>query len=117
MLGYPGEDIQDIRDTIKYLKEANPTKYTITVAYPIKGTALYDEIESKITKQPDWETSTDREIDFQRTYSRKFYDFALRHVTNEVNSSRTNSFKQKIIYKLKSTVHFLFMVLIAKKYG
>lgn len=85
MVGYPGEDEQDINETIAYLKAANPTHFTITVAYPIKGTSLYNEIEEKITIQPNWETSTDREIDFKRTYSRKFYDYAVRHIVNEVN--------------------------------
>ncbi len=85
MLGYPGEDKKDIQETISHLKKSNPTHFTITVAYPIKGTALYDEIESDITVQPDWETSTDRDIDFKRTYSRKFYNYAVRKVVNEVN--------------------------------
>jgi radical SAM superfamily enzyme YgiQ (UPF0313 family) len=88
MVGYPGEDEGDIVETIDYLKAANPTHFTITVAYPIKGTSLYNEIEEKITVQPDWKTSTDREIDFTRTYSRKFYDYAVRHIVNEVNYNK-----------------------------
>ncbi|UUC46650.1 B12-binding domain-containing radical SAM protein [Flavobacterium cerinum] len=88
MVGYPGENEDDINKTIQYLKEANPTEYTITVAYPIKGTSLYDEVESKITIKPDWETSTDRQIDFKRTYSRKFYDYAVSKVVNEVEFYR-----------------------------
>lgn len=88
MVGYPGEDEDDIHKTIQYLKEANPTEYTITVAYPIKGTSLYDEVENRITAQPDWETSTDRQIDFKRTYSRKFYDYAVSKVVNEVEFYR-----------------------------
>ena len=85
MLGYPGEDENDINQTINYLKKANPTYFTITIAYPIKGTSLYAEIEKDIIVQPDWETSTDRQIDFKRTYSRKYYDYAVRKVVNEVN--------------------------------
>ncbi len=88
MLGYPGEDRKDIKETIEHLKKSNPTHYTITVAYPIKGTALYDEIEEDITVQPDWETSTDRDIDFKRTYKRKYYEYAVRKVVNEVNFHR-----------------------------
>jgi len=88
MVGYPGEDQTDISQTIQYLKEANPTHYTITIAYPIKGTSLYDEIEKDITIQPDWETSTDRQIDFKRNYSRKYYDYAVSKVVNEVEFHR-----------------------------
>ena len=85
MLGYPGEDEKDIKETINYLKQANPTHFTITIAYPIKGTSLYSEIEKDITTQPNWQTSTDRDIDFKRTYSRKYYDYAVKKVVNEVN--------------------------------
>lgn len=96
MLGYPGETEEDISTTIQYLKEGNPTHYTITIAYPIKGTSLYNEIENDITVQPDWETSTDREIDFKRSYSRKYYDYAVKKVVNEVEFSRL---KNKISVK------------------
>ncbi|TSE10875.1 B12-binding domain-containing radical SAM protein [Aquimarina algiphila] len=100
MVGYPGEDEKDIAETIHHLKVANPTHFTITVAYPIKGTSLYTEIENDITIQPDWNTSTDRDIDFKRTYHRKFYDFAVRRIVNEVNYFKN---QQNIIerYKLK----------------
>ena len=104
MVGYPGEEEGDILETIQYLKEANPTHYTITIAYPIKGTSLYEEIEKDITVQPDWETSTDRQIDFKRNYSRKYYDYAVSKVVNEVafhrefyksNSNVIKAFKLK----------------------
>jgi radical SAM superfamily enzyme YgiQ (UPF0313 family) len=88
MVGYPGENESDINKTIQYLKDANPTHYTITIAYPIKGTSLYLEIEDKIIGIPNWETSTDRDIDFRRTYSRKFYDYAVIRIINEVNQHR-----------------------------
>ncbi|MDC1162235.1 hypothetical protein OAT18_02215 [Tenacibaculum sp.] len=102
MVGYPGEDMNDIKNTVQYLKEANPTHFTITVAYPIKGTSLYNEIEKEITKRPNWETSTDREIDFKRTYNRKFYDYAVRYVVNEVNSAKEKSLLSLSKLKIKS---------------
>ena len=106
MLGYPGETEEDITETIQYLKEANPTHYTITIAYPIKGTSLHNEIENKITKAPDWETSTDREIDFKRTYSRKYYDYAVSKVVNEVEFSRKKktNITQALKHKTKAVL-------------
>jgi len=98
MLGYPGETEEDIAETIQYLKDANPTHYTITVAYPIKGTSLYSEIEKDITVLPNWEVSTDRQIDFKRNYSRKYYDYAVKKVVNEVE------FNKELLRKSKS--HF-----------
>lgn len=106
MLGYPGETEEDITETIQYLKDANPTLYTITIAYPIKGTSLYNEVESKITNQLDWETTTDREIEFERTYSKKFYKYAVSKVVNEVEFSRKfSSSKYKALkHKTKAII-------------
>jgi radical SAM superfamily enzyme YgiQ (UPF0313 family) len=111
MVGYPEETIEDIDKTIRYLKEAKPTEYTITIAYPIKGTSLYKEIENKITNKLDWETSTDRDIDFERTYSRKFYKYAVSKVVNEVAFSRLeNKFNfVGMKMKIKSIVSNLLM--------
>ena len=88
MVGYPTETKEDIDLTVNYLKKANPDSFTITVAYPIKGTGLYHQIEDQIIQKPDWNKSTDRDIDFKRTYPRKFYNYAVNHVVNEVNASK-----------------------------
>lgn len=115
MLGYPGEDLEDINTTVQYLKDANPTHFTITIAYPIKGTSLYSEVEKDIITKPDWETSTDREIDFKRTYSRKFYDYAVKRVVNEVNyhreitKSKNRDLKKAMKFKIKSILANGFM--------
>ncbi len=116
MLGYPGENEDDINETINYLKEASPTHFTITVAYPIKGTSLYNDVKEKIFKQPDWNISTDRDIDFTRTYKRKFYDYAVIRTISEVNyhkkKSSCNFFNMTLLkLKIKSLI-----ALIAMKY-
>ena len=105
MVGYPGEDLEDIKKTVRYLKEANPTHYTITVAYPIKGTSLYNEVENNITIKPNWETSTDRDIDFKRTYTRKFYEYAVKHIVNEVEANKNKrNLKQYLKLLLKAKI-------------
>jgi radical SAM superfamily enzyme YgiQ (UPF0313 family) len=91
MLGYPGETEDDIEETIRHLKQSNPDHFTITVAYPIKGTELYHEIEAIQTTNLDWSTSTDRQVDFKRTYSRRYYDYAVKRVINEVNYFKAKS--------------------------
>jgi radical SAM superfamily enzyme YgiQ (UPF0313 family) len=105
MLGYPGETEKDIEETIKHLKESNPDYFTITIAYPINGTELYQEIEAKQNKLFNWETDTDRDRDFERNYSRSYYNFAVRHVVNEVNYYKTKKTEGRIsvkVIKLKS---------------
>ncbi len=105
MLGYPGETQKDIRETIKHLSDSAPDYFTITLAYPIKGTPLYAETEDKFIDLKDWEVSTDRDIDFKRTYNRRYYDYALRWVNNEVafrKNLRERVFSKLPILKLKS---------------
>jgi len=107
MLGYPGEEKQDIRETINHLKESDPDLYTITIAYPIKGTPLYEETESRFPEKLDWETTTDRDIDFKRNHTRKFYEYGIRWVFNEVKlykelARNNRSLVRLTYYKLKS---------------
>ncbi|MFY8109731.1 MAG: B12-binding domain-containing radical SAM protein, partial [Bacteroidia bacterium] len=102
MVGYPGETEEDIFETIKHLKDSDPDIFTITVAYPIKGTPLYLEVENDFIKDLPWETSTDRDIDFKRTYPRKYYNYAVRHIVNEVNAGKAYKNKQWVnLAKLK----------------
>ncbi len=109
MLGYPGETTADIEETIHHLKVANPDLYTITIAYPIKGTPLYEEVEANFTVFPDWDKGTDREIDFKRTYNKKFYEYAVRLVYNEVRYHKET---------LKSNTNYLLLpYLKAKSYA
>ena len=107
MLGYPGETEDDIEETIRHLKESNPEYFTITVAYPIKGTELFAEVEAVQTNNFNWDSNSDRDREFKRTYNRKYYDFAVRRVTNEVNFNKmilNNKYlsKSTLVYKTKS---------------
>jgi radical SAM superfamily enzyme YgiQ (UPF0313 family) len=84
MLGYPGETEEDIVATIDHQKRSNPDHYTVTVAYPIAGTPFFDDVQTTIVNQLPWETSTDRDIEIARPYSKRYYQFAMSRVFNEV---------------------------------
>jgi anaerobic magnesium-protoporphyrin IX monomethyl ester cyclase len=105
MVGYPGETENDIIETIQYLKQANPDLFTVTITYPIKGTLLYEQIKNKILIEPDWDFGTDREINFKRTYSLKYYDYAVRRMTNEVlyHKEKMNGNR----FQKKAVIHFI----------
>jgi radical SAM superfamily enzyme YgiQ (UPF0313 family) len=103
MVGYPGETIEDIELTAQYLVDSLPDHFTITKSYPIKGTALYGEIEDSITAIPEWTSSTDRQIDFKRKYSDKFYQLAIRYVYNRVKTEKLRlEGKLSVVQKAKS---------------
>ena len=102
MLGYPGEDEKDIIETLHHLKYSDPDFYTITVAYPIKGTPLYSEVENVFTQDLKWENSTDRDIDFKRSYSRRYYDYAMQWIQCEMSKSKTHQNIQSLVFSLRA---------------
>lgn len=104
MLGYPGENKSDIRETINHLKKAAPSFYTITVAYPITGTPLYNEVNDTLVFKNSWTSQTDREYDFKRKYSKQFYHHAVNWVYNEANYAKTDNLMKKAKFKARSIV-------------
>lgn len=85
MLGYDGEEVADLEATVDYLKQASPDTFLTTVAYPIKGTAYYETVADRVTTPLAWAERTDRDLQVNGRYSRRFYDHATRWMVNEVN--------------------------------
>jgi anaerobic magnesium-protoporphyrin IX monomethyl ester cyclase len=102
MLGYPGENETDIKETLAHLKYSDPDQYTITVAYPIKGTPLYSQVENIFTEALPWESSTDRDIDFKRTYKRAYYSHAVQWINYEMMYSKKKKELKSFLIKLKA---------------
>jgi radical SAM superfamily enzyme YgiQ (UPF0313 family) len=84
MLGYPQEKEEDIIETLNHLKISNPDYFTITTAYPIKGTELYLENENKFMNSPDWASTSDRDIKLKTEYSKKYYQYAISWINTEM---------------------------------
>jgi radical SAM superfamily enzyme YgiQ (UPF0313 family) len=85
MLGYEGEELSDLEATVDHLKQANPDLFLTTVAYPIKGTRYYQEVEERITTDLPWHERTDRDLNVAGRHSTRFYEHATRWMVNEVN--------------------------------
>ena len=83
MLGYEGEEDSDIVATMDHLRDASPDVFTLTVAYPIKGTPYHDEVSSRVIQQKPWASGTDRDVKIDGRHSRRFYQFAIRWISGE----------------------------------
>lgn len=103
MLGYPGEKKEDIYETVQHLKESNPDIFLTTVAYPIKGTPFYQEVEERILTNMPWDKRTDRDLDFTGRYSKKFYRHANRYLVNEVNFHKMKTDAEAGIIEMSKT--------------
>lgn len=90
MLGYEGEEISDLEATVEHLKRANPDVFLTTVAYPIKGTHYYAEVEQRVLSGKDWARRSDRDLTVAGRRSRRFYSFATRWMVSEVALSRAD---------------------------
>jgi anaerobic magnesium-protoporphyrin IX monomethyl ester cyclase len=84
MLGYDSETIEDIAETVDHLKICNPDVFLTTVAYPIKGTGYYAEVEADILRNGDWLDNADRDLTVAGRYSKRFYSYATRWMVSEV---------------------------------
>ena len=92
MLGYEGEEIEDLEATTEHLKISNPDIFLTTVAYPIKGTPYYAEVESRVLANNAWDHLSDRDLSVSGRRSKRFYSFATRWMVSEValNRARLN---------------------------
>lgn len=84
MLGYEGEELEDIAATVEHLKRTGPDIFLTTVAYPIKGTPYYREVEARLIERLPWESRTERDLSVRGRRSKRFYSFATRWMVNEV---------------------------------
>ena len=88
MWGYGDENVYDIDETVKSVGKINPDIYLTTVAYPIKGTAFYEENKSNIIASVNWESSTDRDLRLTSRKSDRYYRFANKYLRSHVESLR-----------------------------
>ncbi len=85
MLGYDGEELEDLQASVDLLKRSNPDTFLTTVAYPIKGTPYYKDVADRIIALKSWDEGSDRDFTVAGRHSRRFYRHATRWMVNEVN--------------------------------
>jgi radical SAM superfamily enzyme YgiQ (UPF0313 family) len=88
MLGYPGEEWVDIRQTVELLIETRPDQFSSTIAYPLPGTEFYDEVKHRLLDAPDWDYTAENRLLFQREHSTRFYRWVQRWLHQEWHLAR-----------------------------
>jgi radical SAM superfamily enzyme YgiQ (UPF0313 family) len=84
MLGYDGEEVEDLRASVDLLKRSDPDLFLTTVAYPIKGTPYYQDVADRVIALKAWDEGSDRDFTVAGRHSRRFYEHATRWMVNEV---------------------------------
>jgi anaerobic magnesium-protoporphyrin IX monomethyl ester cyclase len=88
MWGYEGEELSDIEATVEHVKRTDPDIFFTTVAYPIKGTPYFQEVEDRVKNAKAWDVGSEREIGIRGRHSRRFYSHADKLLRNEVELER-----------------------------
>jgi radical SAM superfamily enzyme YgiQ (UPF0313 family) len=88
MLGYEGEELSDLQETVDMLKDANPDIFLTTVAYPIKGTPYHEKVADRVLSLKNWRDGSDRDYTVKGRHTLRYYQHATRWMVNEVNFYR-----------------------------
>ncbi len=89
--GYPGEDWNDIQQTIDLVRRTRPDDIGVSVSYPLPGTRFYQRVRQELGEKTNWVDSDDLSIMFRGAYTNEFYR-ALRDALHaEVDSWRLSA--------------------------
>jgi radical SAM superfamily enzyme YgiQ (UPF0313 family) len=88
MWGYEGEEWGDIQATIRHVKVSNPDIFLTTVAYPIRGTSYFQEVQDRVVSAKTWAEGSDRDFQIRGRHSRHYYQNVDRLLRAEVELER-----------------------------
>ncbi|MBD3225672.1 MAG: radical SAM protein [Caldithrix sp.] len=100
MFGYPGENIEDVYETIEFVSKEQPDRYLTTIAYPLRGTTMYNEIKDQIKSNGDWETQYQREMDLKNRFPKQLYHYAIKKLASDFRLRQPNNGNKQIFRRL-----------------
>jgi radical SAM superfamily enzyme YgiQ (UPF0313 family) len=78
--GYLGEQQEDIKATIRMVKECMPDDIGISVSYPLPGTKFFAKVKSDLKEKQNWIDSDDLAMMYRSTFSPAYYKQLHRYV-------------------------------------
>jgi radical SAM superfamily enzyme YgiQ (UPF0313 family) len=99
MVGYPGEEWEDLKLSVGLLRETRPDEFSTTIAYPLPGTEFYEQVRDRMGFAddcvPDWTHSAENRLLFHRgRYNTWFYRRVVRWFHNEWKNAWLQSGKR-----------------------
>jgi len=120
--GYPGEDKNDVRLTLKMLSDLKPADIGVSVSYPLPGTVFYERVKDKLGKKSNWRDSDELALMFNKDLPKDYYRILQRFVHRsfrmkqgsdgffEMLKSPSTISKAKIRSSLLVPVHAIFKI-------
>ncbi|GAB4568658.1 MAG: radical SAM protein [Anaerolineae bacterium] len=96
MVGYPGEEWEDLKLSVKMLRETLPDEFSTTIAYPLPGTPFYEQVRDRLMFESDWHMDWDytaeNKLLFDRgKYNTLFYRWVIRWFHKEWEDARVKA--------------------------
>jgi anaerobic magnesium-protoporphyrin IX monomethyl ester cyclase len=88
--GYPGEQWEDIQQTIALVRNTRPDDIGVSLSYPLPGTAFFDRVQEQIGSKKNWTDSDDLCLMFKAAYKDEFYLSIRKALHAEVDSWHSN---------------------------
>ncbi len=72
--GYPGEEWEEIAETIRMVRETSPDDIGVSVSYPLPGTKFHRNVAAQLGPVANWSDSADLAMVFRGSYiASEFY--------------------------------------------
>lgn len=71
--GYPGETWNDVKMTLKMVRECAPDDVGISVSYPLPGTKFFERVKMELGEKQNWVDSDDLAMLYRGPFPQEFY--------------------------------------------
>lgn len=89
MLGYLGEELEDILATRDLIDRGQPDDVGVSVAYPLPGTEFYKAVNKQLGEKKNWDESNDLDMMFSGTYQSEFYHMVRDLLHDQISEGRS----------------------------
>jgi len=86
--GYPSETWEDIRKTLKMVRDCSPDDIGISVSYPLPGTKFFERVKMELGDKQNWMDSSDLAMLYRGPFPSAFYRVLHRRVHYEFRMRR-----------------------------
>ncbi len=112
-LGYLTETIDDIKLTLKMVKDLLPDDIGISVSYPLPGTVFYNKVKEQIKEKSNWTDSDELAVMFESTYKPQFYKQLQRYIHSIYRLEKAKSLvKEQPFLQLKKGLSLVKLILL-----
>jgi radical SAM superfamily enzyme YgiQ (UPF0313 family) len=90
-LGYPGENWEDLQQTIALVRDTCPDDIGVSFSYPLPDTVFFERVKEQLGQKRNWTDSDDLSIIFNAAYTSDFYRAVRDAIHAEVSLQAENA--------------------------